>query len=238
MCLGQPGLQRLAVVLARVLTHRGECLVAGLQGGIDAPVLGRHVGEQLPVLLRTGLLRVLQEDRPEVVVLGLVVVVEGVGEPVPPLLQRGPHLLLGDRGVLHGGDEVHEVAAQGVVHDVHAGLVVRALGGVALQRQGQLRQLPGGECALRCASALVRSSVSAVHRACRRDNTRSTTRCNWPAPARARSRNGRVSCGLRATRAGRPSPVPRSSGRGRAAARAGAGRPRRPHGPGRCPGPP
>ena len=45
--------------------------------------------------------------------------------------------------MLGGRDEPIEVAAETVVHGVHAGLVVRALGGVALAGEGQLVG-PGG----------------------------------------------------------------------------------------------
>ena len=76
--------------------------------------------------------RVPLQQRPQLVVLGA----SGGGagrrpsrQPAP--LQRDPHVVLRDGRALHGGGEPGEVAPQGVVHDVHPGLVVRTLGGVA-----------------------------------------------------------------------------------------------------------
>jgi hypothetical protein len=137
----EPDLERIAVIHAGVLPHRCECLVGGGKRGVDAFVLGLHVGEHLEVLRRPGALGVPLQQRPQLGVLGGVVVMKRVGHLPPPPLQRGPDGVLGDRRVLGRGEEVGEVATEGMVHEVHPGLVVGTFGGVRLAGQRQLGAL-------------------------------------------------------------------------------------------------
>ena len=70
--------------------------------------------------------------------------VEDLGEPVPPARQGVPG---GDLAERRGPDrrlEAAQVAPEGVVHEVHRGLVVRPLGHVGLAGEADLLVELGG----------------------------------------------------------------------------------------------
>ena len=126
------------MVGARVLDHRGEARGHRGQRGVDLLVLVLHRPEhrgRVGVACRVG---VPHEHRPEGDVLDVVVVMEHLGEPRPSLLECTPGRRLVQRGLPHRRLDVREVAPEGVVHDVHAGLVVRTLGDVRLAREKDL----------------------------------------------------------------------------------------------------
>ena len=79
-----------------------------------------------------------EEHGPVQGVLGGVVVVQGPGEPRPPVGQRLPGVTVAERGRPHGRRERREVAPERVVHHVHPGVVVGALGDERLAGQVDL----------------------------------------------------------------------------------------------------
>ena len=128
----QPDLQSVVVVLARVLDHGVEGAGEGCQRRVDLGVLGAH-----RLHLRTvgrgatpgdrGV-----QDRPVVLVLRMVVLVQDVGEPRPAPAERRPRVDLTEGGQGDARGEASEVATEAMVHDVHPGVVVRAVRDVGL----------------------------------------------------------------------------------------------------------
>ena len=169
---GEPDVEGVAVLLAGVVDDRGEPVGAGLHERVDALVLLAHRPYLGAVGLAAALLDRRHEHGPVQGVLGGVVVVQGPGEPLPPVGQRLPGVTVAERGGPHGRREGRQVAPEGVVHHVHPGVVVGALGDERLAGQVDLGAACGGgrrgrgACAhgvlLRCCG-VVRPVVAARH---------------------------------------------------------------------------
>ena len=101
-------------------------------------MLGGHRLEHLEPAGLVALLDPASYERPDVVVLDGVVVVQHVGEPLPPRGERPPRVVVLDGSQADGVAEPVEVAAERVVHEVHAGLVVRSVGHVGLAGEADL----------------------------------------------------------------------------------------------------
>jgi hypothetical protein len=84
------------------------------------------------------------ENRPDVLVLDLVVVVQHVGEALPPAGQGLPGGDLAQRRRADRRLEAAQVAPERVVHQVHRGLVVGTLGHVGLAGEADLLVELGG----------------------------------------------------------------------------------------------
>ena len=129
---GEADVEGVAVLLARVVDDGGEPTGDGLEEGVDAGVLlghGADLGE-----IRGGAPRLdrPEERRPVELVLRGVVVVQRRAEARPPSDEGLPGGGVGERRGPHRGGEGGQVTPERVVHDVHAGVVVRALGDVGL----------------------------------------------------------------------------------------------------------
>ena len=111
---------------------------------VDVGVLVAHRAHLGAVGLGAAGLDGREQHRPVEGVLGAVVVVQGGGEP-RPARGRGPATCrVAERGRPHRRRERREVTAERVVHDVHAGLVVRTLGDVGLAGKVELRAVGRG----------------------------------------------------------------------------------------------
>ena len=147
-----PDLQGVAVVGARVLGHRGEGVAHRLRAGSMSSCSASMSASIREVRPRRHALGVAaagpaRAPRPRR---------RGGGAARRPSRPSGaaarPTPRCSATGVLlDRGHEAAEVAAEGVVHDVHAGLVVGTLGGVRLAGQGELLG-PGGRVVPRCLS--------------------------------------------------------------------------------------
>ena len=125
-------------------THGGEPVGARPDERVDVGVLVAHRVHLGAVGLGAAGLDGREQHRPVVGVLGAVVVVQGVGEPRPAPAPAPATCRVAERRRPHRRRERREVTAEREVHDVHAGLVVRALGDVGLAGKVELRAVGRG----------------------------------------------------------------------------------------------
>ncbi len=129
--------ERVALVLGGMHGHGGEPATARLQRRVEELVLGGHRLQHLEAARLGALLDTASYER-EMIVLDRVVVVQDVGESDPSSSERSPGDAVLDGRQSDGVAEPVEVAPEGVVDEVHAGLVVRSFRNVGLTGEADL----------------------------------------------------------------------------------------------------